>query len=179
MSGGFIKITSHLSMSETENHVFFLGGPFSQWAKTTINGSLPRRNLPLRFNCAEQYMMAAKADFFGDMDCFWGIMEADHPREQKAIGRQVQAFDPAKWETVAYDVVVQANRLKFKQNKAIGMALLGTQTKTLVEGADYDRIWGVGVAWDDERIIDPANWRGQNLLGKALMQVRAEMARTT
>ena len=35
-----------------------------------------------------------------------------------------------------------------------------------------DRIWGVGLAVEDARIFDERKWRGQNLLGKALMEVR-------
>jgi predicted NAD-dependent protein-ADP-ribosyltransferase YbiA (DUF1768 family) len=35
-----------------------------------------------------------------------------------------------------------------------------------------DRIWGIAMAQDDERAKDPNSWRGLNLLGFALMQVR-------
>jgi hypothetical protein len=35
-----------------------------------------------------------------------------------------------------------------------------------------DRIWGIGMARDDEKANNPNLWRGLNLLGFALMQVR-------
>jgi predicted NAD-dependent protein-ADP-ribosyltransferase YbiA (DUF1768 family) len=35
-----------------------------------------------------------------------------------------------------------------------------------------DRIWGIGMAQDDEKVSNPNLWRGLNLLGFALMQVR-------
>ena len=42
----------------------------------------------------------------------------------------------------------------------------------IVEASPTDRVWGVGIAIDDERIWDMSRWRGLNLLGIALTQVR-------
>jgi len=36
----------------------------------------------------------------------------------------------------------------------------------------YDTIWGVGLGEHHPDITDKSKWRGQNLLGKALMKVR-------
>ncbi|WP_376717650.1 NADAR domain-containing protein [Labrys neptuniae] len=33
-------------------------------------------------------------------------------------------------------------------------------------------MWGIGLAGDDERAGNPLLWRGENLLGFALMQAR-------
>ncbi|MDF2804914.1 MAG: hypothetical protein K0S61_4819, partial [Anaerocolumna sp.] len=41
----------------------------------------------------------------------------------------------------------------------------------------YDKIWGVGMSADYEKINNPLEWKGQNLLGFALMEVRDEIAR--
>lgn len=53
--------------------------------------------------------------------------------------------------------------------------LLQTDDKVLVEASPVDAIWGIGFAADDDRADDPARWRGLNLLGFALMQVRDEL----
>jgi ribA/ribD-fused uncharacterized protein len=50
--------------------------------------------------------------------------------------------------------------------------LLGTGDRVLVEASPLDRIWGIGLAADDERAASPDRWRELNLLGFALMQVR-------
>ncbi|TGP15610.1 DUF1768 domain-containing protein, partial [Mesorhizobium sp. M1D.F.Ca.ET.234.01.1.1] len=42
----------------------------------------------------------------------------------------------------------------------------------LVEASPVDRIWGIGLAADDEKAANPLLWRGENLLGFALMQAR-------
>ncbi|MEK3871918.1 NADAR domain-containing protein [Paenibacillus sp. FSL M7-0831] len=56
--------------------------------------------------------------------------------------------------------------------RGIGAVLLGTGTRVLVEASPVDRIWGVGLAADDERIENPLLWQGNNLLGFALMEVQ-------
>lgn len=47
-----------------------------------------------------------------------------------------------------------------------------TGDRILVEANPYDRIWGIGMSKYQSGIQDPGNWRGLNLLGFALMQVR-------
>jgi ribA/ribD-fused uncharacterized protein len=53
---------------------------------------------------------------------------------------------------------------------------LNTGERVLVEASPRDRIWGIGLAADDDRASHPDQWRGLNLLGFALMKAR-EMLR--
>ncbi len=46
----------------------------------------------------------------------------------------------------------------------------------LVEASPRDRVRGIGLAASDDRATDPSRWRGQNLLGFALMEARARLA---
>ena len=39
-------------------------------------------------------------------------------------------------------------------------------TRTFVEGSPVDRIWGVGLRWNEGRCDDERNWRGENRLGR-------------
>ena len=41
-----------------------------------------------------------------------------------------------------------------------------------MEASPVDSIWGVGMAADNPDINEPLNWKGENLLGYALMEVR-------
>lgn len=38
-----------------------------------------------------------------------------------------------------------------------------------------DRVWGIGMAADDEAAMNPQRWRGANLLGFALMEARERL----
>ena len=144
--------------------------PFSQWHPSTfvVDG--------VTYCCAEQYMMAGKASLFGDVEVAAEILAAVHPREHKALGRKVKAFDAAVWERERLHIVKAGNRAKFTQNEALLAALLATAGTTLVEASPYDRIWGIGLAETDPRANDPAQWKGQNLLGIVLTELREELA---
>lgn len=54
---------------------------------------------------------------------------------------------------------------------------MNTKNRVLVEASPYDKIWGIGIPADDKHIENPLEWKGQNLLGFALMEVRKELLR--
>jgi len=141
-------------------------GCLSQWwpAEFTVDG--------VRYRTAEHFMMAAKARLFGDAEAEAAIIAAGHPKQAKDLGRQVRGFDEEKWRDARFDLVVQGNLAKFGQNPELRDFLLGTGDRVLVEASPVDRVWGIGLAADDERAERPECWRGLNLLGFALMEVR-------
>ena len=154
------------TMKVTNKAVFFWGGICSQWAKSefTIEG--------VTYNCAEQYMMAKKALLFGDGEAHAKIMSKKNPRDQKALGRKVRGFNSDEWNEVCRDYVYEANYAKFTQNPAMLSELESYGDKELVEASPYDKVWGIGMHWEDDGVEDKANWKGSNWLGEALMQVR-------
>jgi ribA/ribD-fused uncharacterized protein len=153
-------------------YTFFFteASPFSQWYPCHFVGD------GLAFNCAEQYMMHGKARLFDDAKAADQILAAAHPREHKALGRTVKRFDAKVWERERERIVKDGNRAKFTQNPQLLELLLATRGTTLVEASPYDRIWGIGLAETDPRAHDPAQWRGKNLLGKLLTELRDELA---
>jgi ribA/ribD-fused uncharacterized protein len=128
-----------------------------------------------RFASAEHWMMWHKAEMFDDHDMAGRILAAATPAEAKKLGAQVRGFDSAAWEAERFAVVVAGNRAKFGQHPELAAYLRGTAPRVLVEASPVDRIWGIGLAADDERAADPAGWQGLNLLGFALMQVRDQL----
>ena len=50
--------------------------------------------------------------------------------------------------------------------------LKATGDAVLAEGAVRDCIWGIGLSMTDPKRLEMEKWRGQNLLGFALMMVR-------
>jgi ribA/ribD-fused uncharacterized protein len=145
---------------------------FSQWFPSPfiVNG--------VRYPTAEHFMMAAKARLFGDRENEELVLKASHPKQAKELGRKVRGFDEATWIRERYRLVVEGNRAKFSQNPELKEFLSGTGKRLLVEASPYDRIWGIGLAADHPEAENPAAWKGLNLLGFALMEVRAMLQST-
>ncbi|WP_306359339.1 NADAR family protein [Nocardia sp. CC227C] len=127
------------------------------------------------YRSAEHFMMAEKARLFGDDDMRARVLASETPADAKRLGRAVRGFDNATWLARRYDIVVRGSIAKFGAHEALRDFLVGTGDKVLVEAAPRDRIWGIGMGADDPNAADPVSWRGENLLGFALMDARAAL----
>lgn len=127
------------------------------------------------FHNAEQFMMAEKALLFQDEEIYDKILLSFNPKTCKELGRKVKNFNQNIWDNKKLGIVMEGNYLKFSQNTGLKDYLLSTDDKILVEASPYDRIWGIGLSEreDHEQVNYPYHWKGQNLLGFALMSVRA------
>ncbi len=152
---------------ETDTHIYFWNGIFCQWHSSKMVD-----DEGASYSCCEQYMMSKKAKLFGDHVVYSMIMKEQIPGNQKALGRLVSDYDDDVWNKHKFDIVVDGNVLKFSQDEELKKLILSTENKIIVEGSVFDPIWGVGLSYDDNRILDESNWQGENLLGKAIMVVR-------
>lgn len=145
----------------------------SQWWPSEFNedGTL--------YRTAEHYMMAHKAKLFGDAEVFEKILAKTSPKDVKDLGRQIKGFDAALWNQHKYEIVKQGNLLKFSQNEKLKTFLIQTKNKVIVEASPVDPIWGIGLAEDNADAKDPVKWKGENLLGFALMEVRDKLNNVT
>ncbi|WP_199487771.1 NADAR family protein [Actinomadura spongiicola] len=144
-------------------------GCLSQWwpSPFTVDG--------VTYATAEHYMMAEKARLFGDEDSAAAIVASSDPSKAKKLGRRVRNFDERAWRDNRFAIVTKGNVAKFSQNDELRDYLLGTSDRVLVEASPVDRIWGIGLAVDDPRAEQVSAWRGQNLLGFALMAARESL----
>jgi ribA/ribD-fused uncharacterized protein len=120
--------------------------------------------------------MFHKALFFGDYDAAKEILSATRGVVMKGIGRRVKNFDAKEWDKVAVQVMTAGCMAKFEQNKDAKDALLATGDATIVEASPYDTLWGVGLHATDPLLLQgPKAWKGENLLGQVLMDVRSKL----
>ncbi|URC13473.1 NADAR family protein [Flavobacterium sp. B183] len=142
---------------------------FSQWwlSSFKVNG--------VTYKTAEHWMMAKKAELFNDNEVLDKIIKANSPAEAKKLGRQVKNYDDAIWLENRFEIVKEGNYHKFSQNPDLKAFLLNTDERVIVEASPVDPIWGIGMAGDHKDVLNPAKWKGLNLLGFALMEVRDEL----
>lgn len=146
--------------------LLFWGGWPSNWFRSefTLGG--------VHYNCMEQYMMAEKALTFGDEEVRQKILASPFPKAQKEFGRKVRGYNDAFWSAVRYDIVRTGSIEKYGQNPDLKKLLLDSGSLTLVEASPYDCIWGIGLSQEHPDAATPSRWRGENLLGKVLGEVR-------
>lgn len=144
------------------------------------------------FFCGEQWMMAAKCWIMDRsplmldetiypsrkvmMDALGNhlyqtplaqVLRTRDPREQKAIGRSLQYYNEQLWGAARVACVTAGTIARIDADPVVRKAFLDVGDREFVEGSPFDRIWGVGLRYDDPRILDPRQWRGRNLLGES------------
>lgn len=128
-----------------------------------------------QYNNTEQYMMMEKAKLFEDDFIYEQLKKPMHPKEYKALGRKIRGFEEKTWDKAKVEIVYKGNHAKFTQNKDLEKYLVQTKDKIIIEASPYDTVWGIGLAVTSDDLLIPENWKGENLLGFILMQVREEI----
>ena len=129
----------------------------------------------IRFSSMEQFMMYRKAVAFGDRDRAAQILDTEDVGRIKELGRLVSGYDDNYWNGIRQIVVYEGLYAKFSQNEELKRLLRATGKAVLAECAVKDRIWGIGLSMSDPDRLDRRKWKGQNLLGYALMMVREKL----
>ncbi len=128
------------------------------------------------FANSEQFMMYHKVMMFHKYDLAEQIMQTSDPSECKKIaGQKFPEFNSEIWEKTCYTIVKRGVKAKFAQNENILKTLLKTGNELIAECSPYDKKWGIGIDIDDPDRLIVSNWKGQNLLGRILMEVREEL----
>jgi ribA/ribD-fused uncharacterized protein len=170
-------LTEKFESGNTLKYIFFWGQTnkyneevgkfcFSQWFECPFTVD------SITYKKAEHCMMAHKALLFNDRNNFDKIISCDKPGEAKKLGRQVLGYDEQTWNKKKFDIVKLGNIHKFNQHPKFAEYLLKTDNRILVEASSVDTIWGIGLSQDSNDIENIYSWRGQNLLGFALMSTR-------
>ena len=145
------------------NTIYFYGSsePFSNWYKCDFKMG------NVIFNCSEQALMYSKALYFKDTKTAEKILKTKNPIKQKELGRQVSNYEDKIWSDIRQNIMTEILKHKFNSGK---LKYLKEKYKEyeFVEASPYDKIWGVGLDENNEKILDENNWLGQNLLGKCI-----------
>lgn len=171
------ELIERVEQGEEFDYLLFYGHKASE--DGTITASCLSQWFPAEFEIdgieyptAEHFMMSEKARLFSDPFMLERILACKTPKEAKAFGRKVQNFDPTTWKEHCSKIVVKANLAKFSAHPPFADWLIATAPKVIVEVSMWDKIWGIGMTASAPGARDPRLWKGSNLLGFALMEVR-------
>jgi ribA/ribD-fused uncharacterized protein len=115
----------------------------------------------LSWPTSEHYFQAQKFEGTPDAEA---IRRASGPMEAARMGRQRHRPLRKDWESVKVQVMRAALRAKFTQHPELQELLVATHPSKLVEHTPHDAYWG-----------DGGDGKGQNWLGRLLMELREEL----
>ncbi|MEJ1242011.1 NADAR family protein [Chryseolinea sp. T2] len=129
-----------------------------------------------QYHNAAHWMMVQKARLFNDPQAASELLSLSDNKEIGERGKQISGFDQKHWDDHRYNIVLQGNLHKFSQHQTLHAYISGTYPMVLTEANPKDSIWGIGMPAGAPGITDPYQWKGLNLLGFALMEVRDILA---
>lgn len=149
---------------------FYMGTPFCNFM---VRPGLFRDDYGRQWDSSEAYFMAQKLWFHGwESLAGFCLRSSDCPGLCKSLGRRINNYNELAWSRARYAYMLKAVTMKFLQNPDLAGLLLGTGDRVLVEASPIDPWWGVGTGTDHPDILTPSRWKGTNLLGTCLMEVR-------
>lgn len=110
---------------------------------------------------SEHYFQAQK---FTDTHYAEAIRRAKSPMVAARLGRDRKMPLRKDWESVKIGIMRQAVEAKFKQHSVLRELLLSTENRRIIEHTTNDHYWG-----------DGGDGSGKNMLGKILMDIRANL----
>jgi ribA/ribD-fused uncharacterized protein len=141
----------------------------------------------IKYFTIEQVLAAEKARLFLEDDLRQRIMKTRAPRSMRTMANNIvrktaqqtggmRAIDLHEWQgNVRKDLLRQATLAKFKQHADLKDRLVATGDATLVLADSREKSDGIGIALTDPLAANPAAWKGGNLYGSVLMDVRKQL----
>jgi ribA/ribD-fused uncharacterized protein len=122
----------------------------------------------------EHYFQAMKAKEFEDEEVLDKIVKAKSAKAAKALGKKVKKFEKEIWDSKKDEIMRVGIRTKFVQHPELRKQLLDTGERMIGEADARNTYWGIGTSQTSDKAQHPDKWRGQNKIGKILMDLRKE-----
>ena len=141
------------------------------------------------FSSIEQLFNFIMAEHFTDWDRAAEILKADSPFDAERLGKIIRirslngmtgevttirhAYNSNEWWKQAPSAMFKALTAKFHGNEVLTKRLLATFPNDLAKSSQSSVRWGIGLSHTEATL--GMEWRGDNLLGQELMNLRAKL----
>ena len=162
-----IILFSDQDMETSPNGFLALGWPVAISVKNKTYPSARHAifsELATEFNDMERASAIEKAESSADIR---------YTLDDVAGGREINQM---KWNTTLSSLMDMVNLSKFKQYPELAQRLVELPNSAIIGAYEPNDIQiGIGLSIDNVKAMDKLSWTGENLLGKALMKIRADL----
>ena len=185
-----VKVPSEAPVADEEKPVFFFMGNESLGEYKFMSNMYvaPFEIDGITYPTVEHYFQWSKAKLFKDEASATKMLTPPkgkpyvEAKTAKALGKKVKDFDGTQWNGLAPgrgfkdEVMRRALRAKFThpKNTELLEKLLATKDRVIAEANPRDAYWGIGTS-ADTKPAQTGKWKGQNWVGKMLMELRTEL----
>ena len=127
------------------------------------------------YNTLTHYMECMKSTEFKDEKTLEKMMKSPTTKAVKALGKKVQNFDSTIWNEKCLGHLSKGLRAKFTKFPELRKQLLETEDKILGYADPRDVVLGIGCAMGTPKSLKSSKWRGDNHMGKLLMELRQKL----
>ena len=158
--------------------ILFAEPETNDWGFLSLKWAVEMEFNGTMYNSALQALSAEIAKRFNDEQGLRKIMLAESPEQVIYTLEDVpgdKEINEVKWNSITKELLYSVNLAKFNQFPELASRLLETQNAQLGAYEPNDNLIGIGMSLDNIQSKNPINWTGQNLLGKALMDIRYKL----
>lgn len=127
------------------------------------------------YHSAKQALAAELAKTFNDDEGFRKIIDTHTPAEVSYSYENVKNVTPDEWANATKRLLNDILVAKFRQYPALLNRLLETGDAVLAYYQPKDTLLGIGISTDDVHAKNPVHWKGQNIVGSILMDIRGAL----
>jgi ribA/ribD-fused uncharacterized protein len=124
-----------------------------------------------KYPTVEHYYQAMKAHEF-EPEIEEKIRTTPSTKAVKALGDKIKNFIKESWDSKQLEIMKRGVRAKFIQHPELMKQLQETGDKQIGNSDARDSYWGIGTSENTEKSKNPDKWKGQNHLGKIIMEIR-------
>ena len=125
-----------------------------------------------QYSSMEKYLFVRLAKLFKDDDLEKRLTKLNNPVVIKGLGKKIKNYNKDIWRGEIESILHDGLMAKFSQNQTLKEILLATKDTIIAEANKFDTVYGVGLSLGDPELWNENLWKGDNLMGKALVQVR-------
>jgi ribA/ribD-fused uncharacterized protein len=131
------------------------------------------------YTTAYQAIMATMADKFGEDETAEEIRNTEDPEAIDLTWDKVEGATQKTWNMQLESTIIKINRAKFAKNPKLAARLLKTgeaRIAAVPPENETDAFQGIGLTEENPNALKKSRWKGKNIYGMALEQIREELA---